>query len=87
MKDQQKLGTVNVLYHPRGENLADFPTKHHPPSHCKAVRKYYCHDDNSPQYLTRALQPSQLRGCVKPLQNLRGQTGRLTGTNDSKDTN
>ena len=74
MKDQQKLGIANVTYHPGGENLADFPTKHHPPSHYKAVRKYYCHDESTPQYLTHALQPSQLRGCVKPLQNLGGQT-------------
>jgi len=55
----------NFEYHPGLENLADYPSKHHPASHHTEVRPYYVHTINSPRYLMRAAKPSVRRGCVK----------------------
>ena len=53
-------------YQPGLENLADYPSKHHPGSHHTEVRPYYVHMHNSPRYLVRAYKPSIRRGCVLP---------------------
>ena len=53
-------------YQPGLENLADYPSKHHPGSHHTEVRPYYVHMHNSPRYLVRADKPSVRQGCVLP---------------------
>ena len=72
VQDQQKLGTIDVKYQPGSGNLGDFASKHHSPSHCRKVRKFYSYTKDSPTHLKRALAPSLQRGCVKPLHNLGG---------------
>ena len=72
VRDQQKQGTIDVEYQPGSGNLGDFPTKHHSPSHCRKVRKYYSYSNLTPTHLKRAIAPSLQRGCVKPLHNLGG---------------
>jgi hypothetical protein len=47
IRDRVKQGQFKVLWQ-RGEtNLADYFTKHHPPSHHTAMRKIYLHDKKS----------------------------------------
>ena len=48
------------------ENLADYPSKHHPGIHHTEVRPYYVHMQNSTRYLVRADKPSVRQGCVIP---------------------
>jgi hypothetical protein len=60
----QKL--FNFSYQPGLENLADYPSKHHPASHHQEVRPFYVHTPNSPRFLIRAAKPSVRRGCVDP---------------------
>jgi hypothetical protein len=55
-----------IFWHPGGENLADYQSKHHIGSH-HVVRPYYLHMKNSPRILPRAMRPSTLKGCVGTL--------------------
>jgi hypothetical protein len=64
--DQIRHKHVRVLWHPGKENLGDYVTKHHSPTHHTDIRPYYSHKVNSPRFLERALTPSALRGCVDP---------------------
>jgi hypothetical protein len=57
----------DVSWHPGQENLADYQSKHHTGAHHKAVRPWYLHQADSPQFLPRAAQPSTLKGCVGTL--------------------
>ena len=74
--DQQSNKIINVWWYPGAENVGDYVTKHHAPSHHQKVRRIYTHLPNSPKYLQRALAPHLLRGCVKPL--WQSQTGQRT---------
>ena len=38
LKDRQKQGQINIYWSPGINNLADYHTKHHPPSHHKNMR-------------------------------------------------
>ena len=64
--DQVQNKTVRIIWHPGAENLGDYVTKHHSAAHHQDKRKYYTHQPDSPRFLTRALAPSVLRGCVVP---------------------
>ena len=55
--DQVEKRYFSVVWAPGLENLADYPSKHHPPAHHKHVRPIYLHCDNSPRVLERALAP------------------------------
>ena len=57
----------DISWHPGQENLADYQSKHHVGAHHKAVRPWYLHQEDSPQYLPRAVRPSTLKGCVGTL--------------------
>ena len=41
LKDREAQGQFTFLWAPSGENLADYFTKHHPPTHHQAVRPHY----------------------------------------------
>ena len=62
--DQVKRRNFDVQWHPGLECLGDYSSKHHTTSHHQNVRRIYLHTKDSPLYLTRALKPSDLRGCV-----------------------
>ena len=55
-------------WHPGQENLADYQSKHHIGAHHRAVRPWYLHQADSPQFLPRAASPSALKGCVGTLE-------------------
>lgn len=63
--DQVDQNNFDVQWHPGQENLADYATKHHSAATHRKIRPFYVHTHHSPTHLTRALTPSQLRGCVK----------------------
>ncbi len=54
-------------WHPGQENLADHQSKHHTGAHHAAVRPWYLHESDSPQFLPRAQAPRTLKGCVGTL--------------------
>ena len=62
--DKQQDGNIDVSWHPGGENLGDYASKHHPPSVHRAVRPLYVHTSSSPRFLKRHPAPHQLRGCA-----------------------
>eukprot|EP00957_Ditylum_brightwellii_P017427 1312407-Ditylum_brightwellii.AAC.1 len=47
--DQVAQGNFDVTWHPGIENLGDYPTKHHPPSHHICVCPSYLYEKNSSQ--------------------------------------
>ena len=47
IRDRVKQGQFKVLWQKGETNLADYFTKHHPPSHHTAMRKIYLHDKKS----------------------------------------
>jgi len=65
--DKVAQDMYQVAWHPGQENLADYQSKHHIGSHHVAVRPWYLHTKDSPQYLPRAVRPSTLKGCVGTL--------------------
>eukprot|EP00957_Ditylum_brightwellii_P126957 9678825-Ditylum_brightwellii.AAC.1 len=48
------------------ENLGNYVTKHHAPTHHIKICPLYLHSPTSPRFLPRTLSPSVLRGCVDP---------------------
>lgn len=66
--DQVQRNLFDVHWYPGKENLADYFTKHFDAKHHIAVRPYYLHMPNSPQFLPRAAAPRLLRGCVGTLE-------------------
>ena len=62
--DQVKRNIFSVKWHPGQENLGDYQSKHHMGKHHVHVRPMYLHMKHLPEYLPRALKPSDLRGCV-----------------------
>lgn len=65
--DQVALNNYDVQWHPGQENLADYFSKHHEPSHHQHVRPWYVHTPQSPRELPRAAAPSTVRGCAGTL--------------------
>eukprot|EP00957_Ditylum_brightwellii_P040721 3082356-Ditylum_brightwellii.AAC.1 len=63
--DQIQQGNFNVIWCPGQENLADYPTKHHPAAHHQCICPYYVHTTDSPRFLPQALAPHLLQGCAQ----------------------
>ena len=54
----------NVQYHPGLTCLGDYPLKDHITAHHQNVRPFYLYTKESPLFLPRAPNPSDLIGCV-----------------------
>ena len=65
--DQEAQKYMDVQHHPRQENLADYPSKHHIGKGHLHVRPYYIHMPKSPTHLPRAGMPSSRLGCAEIL--------------------
>ena len=65
--DRIAQGAYDVQWRPGQENLADYQSKHHMGAHHMAVRLWYLHKPTSPLFLSRAVRPSTLKGCVGTL--------------------
>ncbi|KAL7483088.1 hypothetical protein ACHAW6_013638 [Cyclotella cf. meneghiniana] len=63
--DQVARKQFSVHWHPGLENMGDYYTKHHPPSHHQRVRPYYLFEPTSPLELPQAPTPEELQGCAK----------------------
>ena len=62
--DQVQQRFFDVKWHPGQENLRDYQSKNHMGKHHVHERPMYLHMKNSPEYLPRAMTPSELGGCV-----------------------
>ena len=62
MKDRVEQGQYDVYWGPAATNLADYPTKHHPPTHHRTVRPIYTHQGEQ--------SPTTMQGCVNILKGL-----------------
>jgi hypothetical protein len=63
IKDRVKKGQFKIYWGPGFQNLADYFTKHHSPSHHKRIRDIYIHADERPMN-RKGIRDSTLRGCV-----------------------
>ena len=59
IRDRVKQGQFKVLWQKGSTNLADYFTKHHPPSHHKTMRQIYIHDP-------RIATTSECEGVLNP---------------------
>ena len=75
--DQVPQKQMCIAWHPGAENLGDCVTKQHPPKHHAEMRPICLHEKNSPRCLQRALAPSVVRGCVKPVLARRPEQSRM----------
>jgi hypothetical protein len=57
VRDCSNQGHFNVFWVPGRDNLGDYFTKHHPPSHHCTMHPVFLHEKNAPE-------PRFLRGCV-----------------------
>jgi hypothetical protein len=57
VRDRSNQGHFNVFWAPGRDNLGDYFTKHHPPSHHRLMRPIFLHEQH-------AIKPRFLRGCV-----------------------
>ena len=62
VRDRVQQGQLIVYWGPGKDNLGDFYTKHHPPTHCRLHRKHYVHDKN--HRTAEAYRPDILQGCA-----------------------
>ena len=62
--DPVKHKKYDVRWYPGEENLDYYTIKHHLSRHHMQVHPIYLHMKNSQILLTRAMKPSNLRGCV-----------------------
>jgi hypothetical protein len=78
--DQVQRKLFDVHWYPGKENLADYFTKHFDAKHHIAVRPYYLHMPNSPQFLPRAAAPpsSSWRSVWSP-SSVHGPRARVPG--------
>eukprot|EP00978_Attheya_sp_CCMP212_P016491 scaffold43259_cov66-Attheya_sp.AAC.4 len=67
VQDRVRQGHFNVYWRPGSTNLANYFTKHHPPSHHWRMRSTYLH--SLANYLS-----SVMRGCVGPVPEFPAQT-------------
>jgi hypothetical protein len=70
IKDRVKQGQFNVYWGPGFQNLTDYFTKDHSPTHHKRIQDIYIHANERPINL-EGIRDSTLRGCV----NTSGQAG------------
>ena len=75
--DQVSQKQMCIAWHPGAENLGDHVAKQHPPKHHAEVRSICLHENNSPRCLQRALAPSVVRGCIKPVLARRPEQSRM----------
>jgi hypothetical protein len=64
IRDRVKQGQFKVLWQKGAMNLADYFTKHHPPSHHTAMRKIYLHEEKSKH--KKATATSECEGVLNP---------------------
>ena len=62
MKDRVERDICDVCWEPAETNLADCPTKHHSPTHHRAVRPIYTYQGDQ--------SPATVQGCVNVLKGL-----------------
>ena len=62
MKDRVEQGQCGACWGPAAANLADYPTKHHPPTHHRTVRPICTHQGGH--------SPTTVQGCVNMLKGL-----------------
>ena len=62
MKDRVERDIYDVYWEPAETNLADYPTKHHSPTHHRTVRPIYTYQGNQ--------SPTTMQGCVNILKGL-----------------
>ena len=65
VRDRIKQGHFHVFWAPGRDNLGDYFTKHHPPSHHWHIRPVYLHVPNATYQKSSKASPSILRGCVE----------------------
>jgi hypothetical protein len=65
VRDRINQGQFHVYWAPAALNLADYFTKHHPPTHHQRMRPIYLYTKSSPRFLPMT-GPTSLRGCVDP---------------------
>jgi hypothetical protein len=63
IKDRVKQGQFKIYWGPGFQNLVDYFTKHHSPTHHKQIRNVYIHADERP-INRKGIQDSALRGCL-----------------------
>jgi hypothetical protein len=62
VKDRIELKHLQVYWKPGKENLGDYFTKHHPPSHHKNMRSVFLQSINT--LLTTLRHQRSMQGCV-----------------------
>ena len=72
LKDRVEQGQFRIYWEPGHTNLADYYTKHHPPSHHKRVRPIYVYCGSQ--------SPKSLQGCIELLARHLPKAGTLTPT-------
>ena len=68
VQDRIKQKQFNLIWKAGKENLADYYTKRHSPSHHKNMRPTYLHCPNNADYTNIVKLNSNLRGCVNRVQ-------------------
>lgn len=66
LRDKPIRSRYNFYWDKSVHNRADYPTKHHPASHHKAVRSSYVIDVPSPHKIYSLTSQPELQGCVSP---------------------
>ena len=74
-----RQGTLfNVHWAPGDENLGDYYTKKHRPTHHKAVRPVYTYEEGK--------SPSSMQGCIEILKRAHSKSAPKTNFQDTKPT-
>jgi hypothetical protein len=63
VRDRAQQGQCDTGWGPSAQNLGDYFTKHHSPSHHRGIRSMYFHSDNFPHYIPAAHKKTS-QGCV-----------------------
>ena len=75
IQDRTKQGQFVIYWRPGNQNLGDYHTKHHSPSHHRLMRPVYLHDTKS---LVNTLVFTLLQGCVNQVNSTRAYARRHT---------
>ena len=63
VRDRAQQGQFDIGWGPSAQNLGDYTSKHHAPSHHKGIRNMYIHSNQSPLYIPAAHKKIP-QGCV-----------------------
>jgi hypothetical protein len=63
VRDRAKQGQLDIGWGLSAQNLGNYFTKHHTPSHHRGIRSMYLHSDNSPHYIPAAHKKTP-QGCA-----------------------